>query len=232
MMLINVEQLGGASGSGSKKRRRADEGDEGEENEGGGASKKAHLIEPCPKALAARALAALDTIGEKLRDADPELKITTAVCDSQAVCWNWALYGGAEATAADPRVYLYEESQKKKKKGSEPPAVRERDKDTKKIQAVLAWRGMREDDESRLTLVVYAIGRNKGDFPHWEYRWADATDPEQYITITKGIDEELKAFNGDSVVEGATATTFKVSLDSLSEAHVRALEDMARKPVG
>lgn len=230
MMMINAEQLG-ASGSGSKKRPREDE-ENGEDPRGGDASKKAHLVEPCPKALAVRALAALDTIGEKLRDADPELKITTAVCDSQAVCWNWALYGGAEAMADDPRVYLYEESQKKKKKGSEPPAVRERDKDTKKIQAVLAWRGMREDDESRLTLVVYAIGRNKGDFPHWEYRWADANDPEQYITITKGINEDLKAFNGDSVVAGASPTTFKVSLDSLSEAHVLALEDLAKNPVG
>lgn len=227
MMSIDVDQMAGST---SRKRSRdeaAEEGNGDQGNEGAG-SKKKRLVEPCPISLANRALAALDTIAAKLQNAEPEEKITTAVCDSQAVCWNWALYGGSEATAADPRVYLYEEGQKER---TESPAVRPNDSNARKIRAVLDWRGMREDEESRLVLIVYAMRGDKGNFPHWEYRWTDASDPTQYITITKGIDEDLKAFNGDSVVKKTTRTPFKIALDSLSEKHVLALEDLAKNPV-
>ncbi len=49
--------------------------------------------------------------------------------------------------------------------------------------------------------------------------------------MTKRIDEELKAFHGDSVVEGTKPMAFPIALDGLSEKHALALEDLAKKPV-
>jgi hypothetical protein len=214
----------------SKKRSR--EGSEEPAREGH-ATKRTHLedrdssqpVEACPLPLLERARNALDAIAGKLKLEEASATITTETCNLEAVCWNWALYGGANATEADPRVYLADEYQKKK---NENPTVRRGDSNLKKIKAVLGWRNYTQDEESPLQLVVYVIKGDPGNFPHWELRW---TDDEGYITLTKGIGENLKAFNGDSVVDRTSTSTLNISLASLTPHHVLALEDLAKNDV-
>jgi hypothetical protein len=182
-----------------------------------------------------------------------EIRVTTNRCAAGAVCWNWTFIGGANAHEEDISwAYLYvsqsrfgynqaihdvlarrnedvqrhlteaRRNYKTRMRAAEERAVHE-----SILKALLAFYNIVEDADSDLKIIAYYRKGPGLMYHHFEFDYHDA------ITITKGYDEELKAFHGKSVLGGEPDDYDKlilgIDINSLSNQHKACIAHLCAK---
>jgi hypothetical protein len=210
-----------------------------------------------PANLDARQL--LVILSEHLRGKRPEITVSSAVADEQAVCWNWVLMGGANSSEpSDPKLFYQYVSQSydgdqaeiERLVGSTPGIARMLD------QARAMWNpaGHRPNNismsiQDRIHKLVLSAALTFHEFSQnaaSNLKVALYYDPgprssgimyihwefvfNNEITVTKGLGAHVKAFNGISVVPGNPRQILVgVETTSLKPDHVAVLRDFERQ---
>lgn len=176
-----------------------------------------------PTSNEGRALRAFDELFGKLfaqkRGPKEISEVTYGGCKKSAVCWDWALFGATEQERVDPRI------------SEDPFNVAPHNNCSEKniaLQKMLTAIGFEVDNSSDLKIVAYFDSPAKGQEtsnPVWEHIEFVYKD---FITITKGLEEDLKANTGSTPLEGRIAIEVGVKPGSLTAAHLDAIEELAK----
>ena len=192
----------------------------------------------------------LDALFDCLNDKPPQYTVVSSKCATGAVCWNWVFFGGQSDLAEDPSwAYMYVQPNsrinkllssdvtkllddaKKEITGFPPHRIPERKEKAAHeliLHALLEYYSITVQDDSPLKLLFY-YKKGKGIMYHhveFEYRKA--------ITITKGNNEDLKAFNGISVLtmpnenfeETYGKIIFGININTLKAGHFICIKDL------